>query len=68
LCFFAGADNINGQEFLKDGDKVIDNFEVDISYAFGGAMGDTEVRMNWMYDSFSTKILEELKKLLPMTK
>jgi hypothetical protein len=68
LGFFAGADNITGQVFLKDGDKVIDNFEVDISYAFGGAMGDTEVRMNWMYDSFSTKIHEELKKLMPMTK
>jgi hypothetical protein len=68
LGFFAGADNITGQVFLKDGDKVIDNFEVDISYAFGGAMGDTDMRMNWMYESFSTKILEELKKLMPITK
>jgi hypothetical protein len=65
LGFLAGADYITGQVFVKDGDKVLDNFEVDISYAFGGAMGDTDTRMNWMYESFSNKILEELKKLMP---
>ena len=65
LGFLAGADSITGQVYLKDGDKVIDNFEVDISYAFGGAMGDTDTRMSWMYESFATKILEELKKLMP---
>jgi hypothetical protein len=68
LGFLAGADYITGQVYLKDGDKVIDNFEVDITYAFGGAGGDTDTRMNWMYESFSTKILEELKKLMPTTK
>lgn len=67
LGFLAGADYITGQVFVKDGDKVLDNFEVDISYAFGGAMGDTDTRMNWMYESFSNKILEELKKLMPKT-
>lgn len=66
LGFLAGADYITGQVYVKDGDKVIDNFEVDITYAFGGAMGDTDTRMNWMYESFATKILEELKKLMPM--
>jgi hypothetical protein len=65
LGFLAGADSITGQVYVKDGEKVIDNFEVDISYAFGGAMGDTDTRMNWMYESFSNKILEELKKLMP---
>ena len=68
LGFLAGADYITGQVYVKDGEKVIDNFEVDISYAFGGAMGDTDTRMNWMYESFSTKILEELKKLMPIAK
>ena len=68
LGFLAGADYITGQVYVKDGDKVIDNFEVDISYAFGGAMGDTDTRMNWMYESFATKILEEMKKLMPMAK
>lgn len=67
LGFLAGADSITGQVYVKDGEKVIDNFEVDISYAFGGAMGDTDTRMNWMYESFSNKILEELKKLMPKT-
>jgi hypothetical protein len=67
LGFLAGADYITGQVFVKDGDKVLDNFEVDITYAFGGAMGDTDARMNWMYESFSNKILEELKKLMPKT-
>lgn len=67
LGFLAGADSITGQVYVKDGDRVIDNFEVDISYAFGGAMGDTDTRMNWMYESFSNKILEELKKLMPKT-
>ena len=66
LGFLAGADYITGQVYVKDGDKVIDNFEVDVTYAFGGAMGDTDTRMNWMYESFATKILEELKKLMPM--
>jgi len=65
LGFLAGADSITGQVYVKDGEKVLDNFEVDISYAFGGAMGDTDTRMNWMYESFSNKILEELKKLMP---
>jgi hypothetical protein len=66
LGFLAGADYITGQVYVKDGEKVLDTFEVDISYAFGGAMGDTDTRMNWMYESFATKILEELKKLMPM--
>lgn len=65
LGFLAGADYITGQVYVKDGDKVIDNFEVDISYAFGGAMGDTDTRMNWMYESFAMKIFEEMKKLMP---
>jgi Domain of unknown function (DUF4410) len=68
LGFLAGADYITGQVYVKDGDKVIDNFEVDISYAFGGAMGETDTRMNWMYESFATKILEEMNKLMPMAK
>jgi hypothetical protein len=67
LGFLAGADSITGQVYVKDGEKVLDNFEVDISYAFGGVMGDTDTRMNWMYESFSNKILEELKKLMPKT-
>ena len=66
--FLAGADSITGQIYVKDGDRVVDNFEVDISYAFGGVMGDTETRLNWMYESFAAKILEELKKLMPMSK
>jgi hypothetical protein len=68
LGFLAGADSITGQVSVKDGDKVVDKFEVDISYAFGGAMGDTDTRMNWMYESFSNKILEEMKKVMPMPK
>ena len=64
----AGADSITGQVSVKDGDKVIDKFEVDISYAFGGAMGITSARMDWMYESFSNKILEEMKKVMPMSK
>jgi hypothetical protein len=68
LGFLAGADYITGQVSLKDGDKVLDKFEVDITYAFGGVMGDTDTRMNWMYESFATKILEELQKVMPRTK
>ena len=68
LGFLAGADYLTGQVSIKDGDKVIDKFEVDISYAFGGAMGITSSRMDWMYESFSNKILEEMKKVMPMPK
>jgi hypothetical protein len=67
LEFLAGADSITGQVYVKDGERVLDNFEVDISYACGGVMGDTDTRLNWMYESFSNKILEELKKLMPKT-
>jgi hypothetical protein len=68
LGFLAGADYITGQVNVKDGEKVLDTFEVDITYAFGGAMGDTDTRMNWMYESFASKILEEMKKVMPMNK
>jgi hypothetical protein len=66
LGFFAGADYITGNIFVKDGDKVLDKFEVDISYAWGGvAGGDTNTRMVWMYESFANKMMEELKKIMP---
>jgi hypothetical protein len=68
LGILAGADSITGQVSVKDGDRVIDKFEVDISYAFGGVMGITGSRMDWMYESFANKILEEMKKLMPMSK
>ncbi len=68
LGILAGSDYITGQVFVKDLDRVIDKFEVDISYAFGGVMGITSSRMDWMYESFSNKILEEMKKVMPMPK
>jgi hypothetical protein len=68
LGILAGSDYITGQVSVKDGDKVIDKFEVDISYAFGGVMGITSSRMDWMYESFSNKILEEMRKVMPMPK
>jgi len=65
LGFLAGGDYITGDVTVRDGNNVIDKFEVDITYAWGGAMGDTDTRMNWMYESFANKMMEEVKRLLP---
>lgn len=64
----AGGDYITGDVLIKDGSNTIDKFEVDVTFAWGGAMGDTDSRMNWMYESFANKMTEEIKKLMPITK
>ncbi len=64
----AGGDYITGDVLIKDGANTIDKFEVDVTFAWGGAMGDTDSRMNWMYESFANKMTEEIKKLMPITK
>jgi hypothetical protein len=61
----AGGDYITGDVLIKDGANTIDKFEVDVTFAWGGAMGDTDSRMNWMYESFANKMTEEIKKLMP---
>ncbi len=61
----AGGDYITGDVLIKDGASTIDKFEVDVTFAWGGAMGDTDSRMNWMYESFANKMTEEIKKLMP---
>ncbi len=68
LGFLAGADYITGDVAIKENGKLIDKFEVDVNYAWGGAMGDTDTRMNWMYESFSNKMTEEIKRLIPLAK
>ncbi len=68
LGFLAGADYITGDVVIKENGKLIDKFEVDVNYAWGGAMGDTDTRMNWMYESFSNKMTEEIKRLIPLAK
>lgn len=68
LGFLAGADYITGDIAIKEGGRLIDKFEVDVNYAFGGAMGDTDTRMNWMYESFANKMTEEVKRLIPLAK
>ncbi len=64
----AGGDYITGDVLIKDGANTIDKFGVDVTFAWGGAMGDTDSRMNWMYESFANKMTEEIKKLMPITK
>lgn len=64
----AGGDYITGDVLIKDGTNTIDKFEVDVTFAWGGAMGDTDSRMNWMYESFANKMTEEIKKLMPIVK
>ena len=68
LGFLAGADYITGDIVIKESGKLIDKFEVDVNYALGGAMGDTDTRMGWMYESFSNKIVEEIRRLIPLAK
>lgn len=68
LGFLAGADYITGDVVIKENGKLIDKFEVDVNYAWGGALGDTDTRMNWMYESFSNKMTEEIKRLIPLAK
>ncbi len=68
LGFLAGADYITGDVVIKEAGKLIDKFEVDVNFAWGGAMGDTDTRMNWMYESFANKMTEEIKRLIPLAK
>lgn len=68
LGVLAGADYITGDVAIKEGGKLIDKFEVDVNFAWGGVLGDTDTRMNWMYESFANKMTEEVKRLIPLAK
>jgi len=53
---FAGTDQVAGNVVLRGADgRALRTFNVDASYGFGGLAGGAEsVRMNWLYDRFST--------------
>jgi hypothetical protein len=53
---FAGSDQVAGNIVLRAADgRALRSFNVDASYGFGGLAGGAEsVRMNWLYDRFST--------------
>jgi hypothetical protein len=58
----SGNDSIEGDVTIKDGSgATLDQFHVDSSYALGGfAGGQDSVRMNWLYEAFSTQVVSAL--------
>ncbi|MBT8549733.1 hypothetical protein C2742_03515 [Polynucleobacter paneuropaeus] len=68
LGVLAGTDYLNGRVFIKNGDKVVGSFAVDVTYALGGVMGATDTRMKWLYQAFSAKTLEGFQNLMPVNK
>jgi len=61
--FFAGADFISGDIIVKDSEQsVLDKFTVKVSYALGGLAGGMDgTRMDWLYESFANKVIEEMQ-------
>lgn len=60
--FMAGSDYITADVVVKDAKGVQqDKFQVETSYALGGLVGGVaSVRIDWLYDSFSSEIVKEL--------
>ena len=64
--FMAGDDHLNGDSvlFRKEVDDPVYQFKVKTSYALGGfAGGQDAMRMDWLYEEFSTKIADKLVAL-----
>ncbi len=57
----AGQDHMEGKVrvFSPEG-RRLHSFDVNASYAFGGAAGGDGLRMGWMYEKFSELVLAEL--------
>ena len=63
--FMAGDDHVNGRvRILDERNVAIRSFDVQASYAFGGAAGGDGMRMNWLYDKFSELAIGELEKVI----
>jgi len=62
----AGNDHVTGTVRVLDvAGRALRSFEVNASYAFGGAVGGQDsVRMNWMYDKFADLAAAELEKVI----
>ncbi len=60
--FMAGSDSIKGRVDLKNGEQVINSFNVDASYAAGGLAGGFDgTRMVWLYQKFAELIAQTIK-------
>lgn len=60
--FMAGSDYITADVLLKDAKGIEqDSFQVETSYALGGLVGGVaSIRIDWLYDSFSSEVVKEL--------
>jgi hypothetical protein len=57
----AGQDHMEGKvRVLSPEGRRLHSFDVNASYAFGGAAGGDGLRMGWMYEKFSELVLAEL--------
>jgi hypothetical protein len=57
----AGQDHMEGKVRVLGADgRRLHSFDVNASYAFGGAAGGDGLRMGWMYEKFSELVLAEL--------
>lgn len=60
--FLAGSDSIKGRVNLKNGEQVINSFNVDASYGAGGLVGGVDgTRMEWLYQKFAELIAQTVK-------
>ena len=59
--FMAGDDRINGDVIVRaPTGEELQRFGVSASYALGGIGGMDDTRMNWLYESFAERTIEEL--------
>jgi hypothetical protein len=60
--FMAGDDRIKGDVIVRGPNGVAQQqFTISTSYALGGiAGGQDSARMDWLYESFAKRVLEEL--------
>jgi Domain of unknown function (DUF4410) len=61
--FMAGDDHIKGEVVVRNSSGVaVQQFTVNASYALGGLAGGQDgARMDWLYEAFAKRVLEELK-------
>jgi hypothetical protein len=61
--FMAGADSIDADIVITRADgKPADRFHVSVAYALGGIAGGQDSRMDWMYEKFAERVLQELTR------
>ena len=51
---------IGDVSLVGNNSETLQKFNVSAYYAFGGVLGQDEIRMNWLYNEFSNRIISEI--------